>query len=348
MGRRALIVGAFALVAVAGAFAATTVTEYHVWTNVVTLQGQGKKSVVTYRGTITDVDTVPDPVTVTVTATEPPATTAPPPTTTAPPPTTTEPPPAGTIQVAPGGDLAAAYTQAQDGWVIQLAAGNYGVWWTASGAKRVTVQGVPGTVFRQLYSSLSNVTFDGLDIDAGRAKTAGGAAFESHGDNATFRNGRIGNVTDEKGALISGSNFTFDNVVFHDVRLATPGVHNECVYAIGVPFFTMRNSTFRNCVTMDLFFTYGSWWSPMPPTYGNVTLENNWFGRSVYPDEVTTHAAGLWIGWVGVGGQPGTLFGWKIRNNFFENDVFSDQPFDSASIVCGNTGDAPAGWTVPC
>ena len=131
----------------------------------------------------------------------------------------------------------------------------------------------PGTRFRQLYSNFDNIVFDGLDIDAGRAKTSGGAAFESHGDNATFKNGSIGNVTDEKGALISGSNFTFDNVLFHDVRLATAGVHNECVYAIVVPGFTIRNSTFRNCVTMDLAFTYGSWWNPLPPQYGNVTIE---------------------------------------------------------------------------
>ena len=51
------------------------------------------------------------------------------------------------------------------------------------------------------------------------------AAFENHGapgaDNVTFKNASIGNVIDEKGAFVSGSNFTFDNVVFHDVR-STP------------------------------------------------------------------------------------------------------------------------------
>ena len=39
-------------------------------------------------------------------------------------------------------------------------------------------------------------------------------------------------MTDEKGALVSGTNFTFDNVVFHDVRVTDPTVHNECIYAI--------------------------------------------------------------------------------------------------------------------
>ena len=144
-----------------------------------------------------------------------------------------------------------------------------------------------GTRFRQLYSNFDNIVFDGLDIDAGRAKTSGGAAFESHGDNATFKNGQIGNVTDEKGALISGSNFTFDNVLFHDVRLATAGVHNECVYAIVVPGFTIRNSTFRNCVDD------GPRSSPTAaggtrcrPSTGTSRSRATRFGRSVYPNEV--------------------------------------------------------------
>ena len=199
-----------------------------------------------------------------------------------PPPPPPPPPPgsAGTINVAPGGNLNAAYSQAQDGWVIQLSAGDYGIWAPAGGSKRVTIKGVTGTRFRQLNSSFDNVVFDGLDIDAGGIKTSGGAVFESHGDNATFKNGRIGNVTDEKAALISGSNFTFDNVVFHDAVLKTNGVHMECVYAIIVPGFTVRNSTFHNCAVMDLFFTYGAWWSPLPPTYGNVTIEGNRFESS--------------------------------------------------------------------
>jgi hypothetical protein len=249
--------------------------------------------------------------------------------------------------VAPGGNLDAAYAQAQDGWTIQLAAGDYGVWRPGGGSKRVTIRGVPGTRFRQLYSNFDNVVFDGITVDAGRAKTSNGAAFESHGDNATFKNGSIGNVTDEKGALVSGSNFTFDNVLFHDVRLVTQGVHNECIYAIVVPGFTIRNSTFRNCVTMDLFFTYGSWWNPLPPQYGNVTIENNSFGRSVYPNERDTHAAGLYIARIGPNGE-GTMNGWTIRNNWFENAVYRSPAIGTGNIFCGNTGVTPSGWGASC
>jgi chitodextrinase len=265
-----------------------------------------------------------------------------------PPPPGPTPPPAGTINVAPGGSLDQAYSQAQDGWVIQLSADDYGIWRPAGGSKQVTIKGVTGTRFRQLYSQFDNVTFDGLDIDAGGIKTSGGAAFESHGDNATFKNGRIGNVSDEKAALISGTNFTFDNVFFHDAVLKTDGVHMECVYAIVVPGFTIRNSTFRNCAVMDLFFTYGDWWSPRPPAYGNVTIENNQFESSRFDNGVCCHYYGLYIGNVAYP-APGTLNGWKIRNNWFENEVAVAPSLGSGNIFCGNTGSPlNASWRTTC
>jgi chitodextrinase len=267
----------------------------------------------------------------------------------APPPPPPPPPSggAGTINVAPGGNLDAAYSQAQDGWVIQLAAGDYGTWLPAGGSKRVTVKGVSGTRFRQLHSDFDNIVFDGLDIDAGGIHTSG-AVFESHGDNATFKNGRIGNVSDEKGALVSGSNFTFDNVLFHDAVLKTSGVHMECVYAIVVPGFTVRNSTFRNCAVMDLFFTYGDWWSPRPPAYGNVTIEGNRFESSRDDNGVCCHYYGLYVGNVAYP-APGTLNGWTIRNNWFEQQVAVAPAVGSGNTFCGNTGNAgKAGWSNPC
>ena len=165
---------------------------------------------------------------------------------------------------APCDSFAKAYSVATDGDVVALSAGAYPAQRLPAGAKAVTFRGSRAAKVRELDNSADNVTFDGVDVDAGFSKTTG---FENHGaSNVTFKNGRIGNVTDEKGALVSGSNFTFDNVVFHDVRVTAPEVHNECVYAIGVPGMTVRNSTFTECATMDLFFTYGSWWSPSPPS----------------------------------------------------------------------------------
>ena len=166
-------------------------------------------------------------------------------------------------------DLGSAYQAAGAGDVIELAAGSHPGQTVPRGTKAVTFRGVPGAKVRTLDNSASNVTFQGIGVDVGFAQDSG---FENHGaDNVTFRDAAIGNVSDEKGAVVSGSHFTFDNVVFHDAVM-TPageasGVHMECVYAIVVPGFTVRNSIFRDCSVMDLFFTYGDWWTPLPPAY---------------------------------------------------------------------------------
>ena len=102
---------------------------------------------------------------------------------------------------------------------------------------------------------LANITLDGINIDCGGVKTSGGCYEAGNADNGVFKNGAIGNVVDEKGALVDGSHFTFDNVRFHDARLVTDGVHMECLYAIVVPYMTIRNSTFTACDVFDVFFT---------------------------------------------------------------------------------------------
>ena len=79
----------------------------------------------------------------------------------------------------------------------------------------------------------------------------------------------------------------------------------------------------------------------------NFTIENNSFGRSVYPNEVDTHAAGLYIARIGPSGE-GTMNGWKIRNNWFENSVYVSPAIGSNNIFCGNTGVAPSGWRNSC
>jgi hypothetical protein len=98
-------------------------------------------------------------------------------------------------------------------------------------------------------------------------------------------------------------------------------VHMECLYAIGVPGFTIRNSTFRDCAIMDLFFTYGGWWSPQPPAYGNVTVENNVFAHSEDDNNTSWHYYGLYIASIGPNGTADPMSGWVVRNNTFENEV---------------------------
>ncbi len=208
---------------------------------------------------------------------------------------------------------------------MSVAAGVYPSQTVSSGTKTVTFLGEPGVNVRQMINDASNVTYDGINVDA-NGQTTAGAAFELGGSNTTVKNSRVGNVVDEKAMLATGANLTVDNVTFHDAVMSAGGesrdVHMECVYAIGVPGFTIRNSTFRDCSVMDLFFTYGSWWTPRPPAYGNVTIENNVFGHSERASNSGWHYFGLYIAWIGPNGAADPMSNWVVRNNTFEQEAF--------------------------
>jgi hypothetical protein len=224
---------------------------------------------------------------------------------------------AACTQAAPCRTMTRGYNVAASGNVIQMAPGVYPGQDVPAGTKAVTFKGGSGVVVRQLISDGSNATFDGVEVDAGGVKTTW-AALELHGDNQTFKNARVGNVVDEKGLLVTGDNHTINNVEFHDAVLRTEGIHMECVYAIGVDGFTIRNSSFRNCAVMDLFFTYGSWWTPQPPSYGHVTVENNVFEHSMMDNATGWHYYSLYINFIGPNGTADPMNGWVIRNNTFE------------------------------
>jgi hypothetical protein len=245
---------------------------------------------------------------------------------------------AGNCVGSPCASLGHAYQVAAAGDVVQIAAGVYPAQVVPSGSKAVTFDGQPGNKLRKLDNFADNVIFNGLDLDANFA-TPETAVFENRGaDNVTFKNGRIGNVTDQKGAVPSGANFTFDNVDFHDAVMSVSGTHMECVFAIGVPGMVVRNSTFRNCAVMGLFFVYGDWWSPLPPPYGNVTIENNVF-EHVLNEDGSWNAYPLYIG--GTGSQ--TLNGWVVRNNTFEQNASVGLNHSSGAVNSrwvGNLG----GW----
>jgi hypothetical protein len=276
------------------------------------------------------------------------------------------------------GSLAAAYSAAVSGDVVGVRDGSYGIQKFAggyqstqpSGTKTLTFKGnstgVPfsdtttclGPNFLQIHFGSPNLTFDGINTDANNTKTTG-ATFENNGDPFTFKNGCIGDVKDEKGTLPTGENHTatnhmiFDNVYFHDVHIVTDGVHNECMWA-GVPnYMEVRNSRFFNCATMDIFFTYPDYWNPLPPPYGNVTLENNYFDVPRAQND-SPNGYSLYIAKNGVSLSNQTpMSGWRIRNNFFDPrsyGVNNDQPIGTNNIFCGNTGhvNLPASWKVAC
>jgi hypothetical protein len=254
--------------------------------------------------------------------------------------------------------FAAAYSAASSGDTVgvtgtlgpQLFAGGPGAS-QGAGTKTITFRGSAGNLIGQVHSGSPNINYDGLNLDAGGTQTSGAVFENGGGDYNSFRNGSIGNVRDEKAALVDGDHFTFDNVRFHDAVLKTDGVHMECVYAIVVPNMAVRNSSFSNCSTMDLYFTYGDWWSPLPPPYGNVTVENNQFSHST-----CSGCAGVPAGWHYYGlvigstasPAPGPISGWTVRNNWFEQEVGGYDNRSISGTFCGNTGAAPAAWQSPC
>jgi hypothetical protein len=231
---------------------------------------------------------------------------------------------AACTSAAPCKSFARAYAVAAAGNTVSVANGVYGEQHVPSGSKAVTFKGGPGVILRQMSSDADNLTYDGINVDANGQKPAG-AAFGVSGDGTTIKNASIGNQADEKSMLATGANITIDNVIFHDAILTPAGqsqdVHMECLYAIGVPNMTIRNSTFRDCAIMDILFTYGSWWSPQPPAYGNVTLENNVFAHSEDKSNTSWHYYGVYIGWIGPNQAGDPMRGWVVRNNTFENEV---------------------------
>jgi chitodextrinase len=255
--------------------------------------------------------------------------------------------------------FAAAYAAAASGDTVRVRAGTYPAQFFAggvgssqgSGTKTLTFVGEPGNVIRQIHFGSSNMTFDGIRIDAGGVKTSG-AAFENGGDSFVFKNGSIGNVLDEKGAMISGPNMIFDNVLFHDVVIRGAGVHLECIMALWNQGMVIRNSTFRNCGIMSASIGIGDWWSPAPPAYTHVTLENNFWGTSRTENSscCATYTLALWATKVPSGSDYGVLNNWRIVNNYFEpgSGVIVRPRDDGTNVICGNTGNAPSNWRNAC
>ncbi len=258
----------------------------------------------------------------------------------------------GTCTAAPCASLSYAYGQAASGDAIELAGGGYGPQALPAGTKAVTVRPAAGGTpdleeLRTLSSGIfvqglkmralriaggTGTVFDGIDVDGRFAKNL---ALDHSGSatNITVRNSRVGNVTDEKGAIVGDGGLTIDNVTFHDVLVTHSSVHNECVFATGAEGLTVRNSRFYNCATMDLFFT--NWAGG--PDYGNVTLENNVFGHSMMDTPGDWHYYSLNVFQTG---PSGALTNWVVRNNTFEIDATIQLTSNSGSRWVGNLG----GW----
>lgn len=285
------------------------------------------------------------------------------------PPPPPPPPPLGELVVSPSGSdsnpctasapcrsFQRAYNVATDGTVVSVGDGIYpiGVGNIETGTgKNVTFAGnLDGNKVRGINIGADNVTFDGINVD--HDMVAARMGVYHHADNVTFRNSRIGNILNERGVLLAGSvNAVFDNVLFHDVLENDPNVHNECIQSYLGEGAVVRNSTFINCATMDWSLGYPGHWTPPPPPFGNITIDDNLFYCSRFGGTGSCHAYGLAI-WStqqqGLPGQPefGWLHNFRIRRNWFENAVIVRPVRDGTEIICENTGVAPDSWKVVC
>ena len=267
---------------------------------------------------------------------------------------------------APCQSISRAYTVAAAGDVIEVAAGTYGRQVISSGTKAVTIQPANGAIVifgttsiqasnitmkgitiqrnddpglaATLEAGGSNLTFDGVNVDTKRID--GRQGLYANGSNNTFKNGSSHDVQDEKAALISGTNNTFDNFDFYNAIFQTDGVHMECAYVIGADGLVIKNSKFWNCAVMDVFVTRGSWYNA--PKYGNLTFENNVFSHPTLGSG--WHYYGLAFG-DALAYDAASTDGIKVRYNTFENDVLVDPSitWGGASEWVGNVG---GGW--PC
>ena len=257
------------------------------------------------------------------------------------------------------GDLAAAYNAAAAGDTIVITAGTYGRQVVPNGTKQLTIRNAAGSrpTFGTTTVRASNISLIGVSVvrndDPGSEATLEAMGANNHyvgvhvdsrntparqgifvhGDGNLFRNGSSFDVVDEKGAHVTGSNVTFDNMSFHDVKVTHSSVHNECIYSIG-PSLTVRNSRFWNCATFDLFITRGSWWNQ--PMYGNVILENNVFGHSTMIETGSWHYYGLGVH----SGVLEEMRNWRVVNNTFETAVGGSSAAPG-TIWANNIGD----WT---
>jgi hypothetical protein len=210
-----------------------------------------------------------------------------------------------------------------------------------AGSKCLTLRGVAGNKVEQIHFGSPCLTFDAINADAGGAQfgASDGAVFENGGASFTYLGGSIGNVVDQKGALVDGPGIVFDGTRFHDVVIRTDGVHSECIFAEVPEGMVIRNASFSNCAVMDLFFVWPAWWSPQPAAYGHVTLDHNSFGAPVPPN------GSVYVGGTGPNSDTQAR-GWRITNNAFGSPgVWGNMV---SSITCGNTGSVNASWQVPC
>jgi hypothetical protein len=105
------------------------------------------------------------------------------------------------------------------------------------------------------------------------------------------------------------TNILIDGVAFHDFQDVGPGNyhHIECLQIGAATNLTIRNSSFRNCATHDIFIRSWGMANNSPSPLSNVIIENNFFAKSTTGFYGVQILDDLWTG------PPATSF--IVRNN---------------------------------
>jgi hypothetical protein len=254
-------------------------------------------------------------------------------------------------QATPCASFSRAYQVSLPGQVVRVAPGAYGtqtipdagksgariVFAPASGRPTLT-----GITVRGDHVEVSDIGTGWLDIEAAAdvviRNGEGTGLFIGKGTtDITIAGGAYGggaaNTTPVK---IQGSppptGVTLDGVVFHDAVRTDTSSHLECIYAADVQRFTVRNSQFRNCAIMDLFFTNLSGVDPR-----DVLVENNFFDRTgSHAGQYAANSRGYYS--LMVSGSVQVASNFTIRHNSFAQSPLIDPGSIAGVRVSSNVG----------
>jgi hypothetical protein len=209
---------------------------------------------------------------------------------------------------APCATFDRAYHQALPGQFVLVAGGSYPaqkitvdqrkgsatadvVFQPSPGAQvRVAGTGIYGSHLELRNMQTAWHVFAGADGVTLRNVLADGAVFITGGaSNVSVLGGQVYSpvptAADSLIASIYGkvpTNILFDSVAFHDFQDIGPGQlhHIECLQVGAAINLTIRNSSFRNCATHDIFIRSWGMANNSPSPLTNVVLQNNSFAKT--------------------------------------------------------------------
>jgi hypothetical protein len=212
----------------------------------------------------------------------------------------------GCTQADPCRSFNRAYQVAQPGQTVEVAAGEYP-------AQAVQPDDAKSSEEDVVFTPASSATVEVADLEVQGAdhltfeqmKIAHWAAGPGTVD-ATFRNLDVGEfyiwgVGTERISIIGGDygpsvapnvpkimtgppkNILIDGARFHDIKSTDARFHVECLNVWGGQGIVIRNSRFEGCHVFAILFQLCC----DSTTLEDVTIENNWFGRS-FPDVLLT------------------------------------------------------------